>query len=315
MTDFSLAIHGGAGSVPADRLEGSSRLAYEAALTAALKIGEVILRDGGAAIDAVTQAVVELENREVFNSGRGAALCADGSAELDASVINGADRTAGAVAGLTTTRNPVLAARALMGTEHWFLHGPAGDRFARNAGLRTVEPSYFITADRQHQLASYHGKTASGLDHDPGLSTEAPGGTVGAVACDANGNLAAATSTGGMVNQPPGRVGDTPLIGAGSWAENGICAVSATGTGEAFIRAGFARRIADLIEIGGYELQTAVERALTEMAALKGAGGCIAVDGAGRLAQPFNTGQMFRGWVTSSEPPRIAILPAESIEV
>ncbi len=314
---ISLAIHAGAGAVPADRLKGSSRRAYEEALSASLKIGQAILLDGGTSVEAVTQAVVELENREDFNAGRGAALCADGTAELDACVVNGTNRTAGAVAGLVETRNPILAAQALMGTPHWFLHGPAGDQFARATSLESADQTYFVTQDRQRQLASYSGSTASGMDHGPGLTAEAeaPGGTVGAVARDANGGLAAATSTGGMVNQPPGRIGDTPLLGAGSWADDNFCAISATGTGEAFMRAGFAHRVADLIELADYDCESAAQRALDEVAALDGMGGCIVVDHRGQLALPFNSKQMFRGWVTSSEPPYIAILPGEKIPI
>jgi beta-aspartyl-peptidase (threonine type) len=320
----ALAIHGGAGRVPEARLKQPYRGAYEEALTEALNAGWKILDAGAPAIEAVAEAVSVLEDRDVFNAGRGAALCSDGSVELSASLMDGGDLSCGAVAGLAHTKNPVLAARKLLGRRHWFLGGPPADRFAEANGLEQKTQDHFVTDDRQQQLAAFAGRDESGLDHSWTLSEDQPqdrtqkrtherpldqpGGTVGAVARDRNGALAAATSTGGMANQPPGRIGDTPVIGAGTWAQNNVCAISTTGSGEYFLRTGFARRVADLISIGGADPDNAATQALGELAALGGEGGCIVVDGRGTIYLPFNTDQMFRGWVSDSLPASVAIL-------
>ncbi|MCZ6605402.1 MAG: isoaspartyl peptidase/L-asparaginase [Alphaproteobacteria bacterium] len=324
MTSFALAIHGGAGRTPRARLVEPMRAVYDSALAASLLAGRDVLAAGGTAVDAVCACVVALEDAEPFNAGHGAALCADATVALDASLMDGRDRSAGAVAGLARTTNPVLAARALAGSAHWFLRGADGDRFAEAAGLAVTAPEYFVTADRQKQLAAYQAGAITGLDRMTddasgpdweAADLEAPSGTVGAVARDRDGHLAAATSTGGVVNQPPGRVGDTPVIGAGTWADDGVCAISATGTGEAFMRIAFARRIADRMELAGETPQIAAADALAEVAALGGEGGCIVVDKSGRMALPFNTPEMFRGWVAHDRGPRIAIGLAEAIAI
>jgi isoaspartyl peptidase/L-asparaginase-like protein (Ntn-hydrolase superfamily) len=287
------------------------RRAYEEGLARALIEGQRVLRRGGRAVRAVTAAVRALEDDPLFNAGRGAVLCADGSIELSAAVMDGHRLRAGAMAGLKRTKNPVLAAHALLKHRHGLLFGEAGDTLARQAGLDMVPEEYFVTTARVRQWRKYHGTDRISLDHGDSESTH---GTVGAVARDSRGNLAAATSTGGLVNQLPGRIGDSPVIGAGTWADRG-CAVSATGTGDAFARIAFARRIADLIEFLGLTAEEIDGRALEELESIRGTGGCILVDAAGRLAFPFNSAHMLRGWVVDRSDPVVAILPGERVVV
>jgi len=305
-----LAVHGGAGRLPANKVSYPGRRPYELALARALRCGQSVLLKGGSAVRAVTEAVAVLEDEPLLNAGRGAVLCADGSIELCAAVMGGRRQQFGAVAGLTRTRNPVRAARELLEHRHGLLFGAAGDAFAEGAGLEMVSPEFFLTPLRQGQWKRLHGTSRVELDHS---GDEATHGTVGAVARDRRGHLAAATSTGGLVNQLPGRIGDTPIAGAGTWAD-GSCAVSATGKGEAFARVAFARRVADLIGLVGAEPAEAARRALEEVARFRGQGGCIVVDSAGRLALPFSSAQMLRGWVVGPSRPKVAILADEEIE-
>jgi beta-aspartyl-peptidase (threonine type) len=266
---------------------------------------------GGSAVRAVTAAVVILEDDEWFNAGRGAALCADGSVELSASVMNGSTLAVGAMVGLKRTKNPVLAAQSLMRHSHCLLFGARGDAFAEERGLEMVEPEYFRTKERLAQWRRFTDRSHARLDR---AEAEDSHGTVGAVALDRRGRLAAATSTGGLVNQLPGRVGDSPVAGAGTWA-NHVCAVSATGTGDAFFRVGFARRVADLIELGDLAPLEAVDRTLGEVRSVRGEGGCILIDASCRVTCSFNSPHMVHGWLVEGQPARVGILPGEAIVV
>ncbi|MBW2500852.1 MAG: isoaspartyl peptidase/L-asparaginase, partial [Deltaproteobacteria bacterium] len=240
---YSIAVHGGAGRLGRRTTHGPDRARYDDAIRRSLDAGRAILRRGGSALRAVTAAVVVLEDDELFNAGRGAALCADGTVELSASIMNGTNLAVGAMVGLKRARNPVMAASKLLGHAHCLLFGESGDRYAEEAGMEMCAPEYFQTEKRMRQWRRFTDRTRLHLDHAEDTPEEAHG-TVGAVARDCRGRFAAATSTGGMINQLPGRVGDSPVAGAGTWA-NHLCAVSATGTGDTFFRLAFARRVAD----------------------------------------------------------------------
>jgi beta-aspartyl-peptidase (threonine type) len=286
---YSLVIHGGTGAIPAD-LPDAQRKPYEAALAAALDASFEVLARGGSSLDAVTVAVRLLEDEPLFNAGRGAALSREGQAELDASIMEGRERRAGSVAGVRHVKNPIDLARWVMErTPHVMLIGPGADELALSAGLPLVANEYFRTEARRQQLAAeQQGRWVSDL-------VPAAHGTVGAVALDAHGDLAAATSTGGMANKPPGRVGDTPIIGAGTYAKNGVCAVSCTGHGEYFIRCAAAHHIVAAVEYRGLSLQQAAQELLEQdIARLGGFGGVIGVDAAGRMVMEFTTSGMFR---------------------
>jgi isoaspartyl peptidase/L-asparaginase-like protein (Ntn-hydrolase superfamily) len=261
----------------------------------ALDAGLDVLQRGGSALDAVVLAVSVLEDSWVFNAGRGAVLRRDGTARLDASVMQGADRRAGAVCLVTRARNPVRLARAVLERgQEVLLAGEDADRFALEAGLDTCPPEYFITDYRREQLVRLGQRGGVALDHDdpPRGAEEPEGQTVGAVALDGNGHLAAATSTGGMTNALPGRVGDSPLVGAGTWASDDTVAVSATGSGEHFIRAAFAHEVHARMLWAKADLDAATRGALQVVAALGGQGGCVAVDRTGRVLAPFTTSAM-----------------------
>lgn len=271
---------------------------YRDGLEAALAAGADVLTRGGSSMDAVTAAVVTLEDVPLFNAGRGAVLNGDGEHELDAAVMNGSDHRAGAVAALRTAKNPVLVARAVMESgQHVLLAAAGADAFARKHKLELVPPSYYSTPERvaslerarQRERGVLKGKASAADRH----------GTVGAVALDRNGNLAAATSTGGLTNKMPGRVGDTPLIGAGTYADNASCAVSATGDGEFFIRTVLAYDVSARMRYAGNSLAVAARAALSRVAAAGGTGGLIAIDHSGRVALPFNTEGMYRGYLRS----------------
>ncbi len=295
-----IAVHGGVGN-PSEQLLLPERLARcEAGITAALAAGAMVLDEGGSAVDAVIAAIVVLEDDEEFNAGRGAVLTSAGTVETDACVMDGRDRQVGAVGSLTGVRNPVLAAQAVLDhSPHVLLVGPAACTFARLHGCSAAPPEYFVT-DRR--LADWERRSAAGSGSGWGDS----GGTVGAVALDTLGHLAAATSTGGIFAKAPGRVGDTPIPGAGTWADDATCALSATGTGEAMMRAVFAYRVHGLVT-GGAGLDEACRLALDEVVALGGRGGCVAVDREGRVAMPFTTTVMYRGSLEWGSPPRVAV--------
>lgn len=267
---------------------------YRQVLTEALRAGYAILEQGGSSMDAVVAAVVVLEDSPLFNAGRGAVLNAAGEHELDAAVMDGATARAGAVAAVRHIRNPVLAARAVMErTPHVLLAGEAADRFARCVGVPAARADYFSTPERIRALAAARARERSRLRTR--VSAAELHGTVGAVALDRHGNLAAATSTGGYTNKMAGRVGDSPLVGAGLYAENATCAVSATGHGEAFIRAVVAYDVAARMRYRGESLGRAARRALDRIVALGSEGGLIAVDCTGRIAMPFVSEGMYRG--------------------
>ncbi len=293
---FNLAIHGGAGTINPATMTPEREAAYRAGLANALRAGHAVLADGGSALDAVTEAVMALEDDKLFNAGRGAVFTSAGKQEMDAAVMRGQDRGAGAVAGILGPRNPVLAARAVMEqSESVLLMGEGALDFLRGKGLAWEGADYFYTEARwqnlQDELAR---RAASGADTRDDAQKH---GTVGAVARDRAGNIAAATSTGGMTGKPPGRVGDSPAIGAGTWADNATCAISATGAGEYFIRWMAAHEIASRIRYLGLPLAVAADQVVTELGAVGGSGGLIAIDAAGNVALPFNCSGMYRGVV------------------
>jgi L-asparaginase / beta-aspartyl-peptidase len=302
---FALAVHGGAGLIRAESLSPTREASCRAALERALRAGEQILAGGGHALDAAVAAVVVLEDDPVFNAGRGAVLASDGSVELDAAVMDGRDRSAGAIAAVKTPQNPILLARAVMEhTPHVFLAGGGADVLAAELGLSLASRAWFVTPEREAQLARASGVS---LDHD-GPTQRDVYGTVGAVAADRQGHVAAATSTGGMTNKRPGRVGDTPVLGAGTYAWDRTAAVSGTGHGEPFVRLGVAHRVSALMELAGLELEAAAERVIhRDLPELGGRGGLIAVDARGRVAMPFNTAGMFRAAVQEGQAPIVAI--------
>ncbi|MFC0406954.1 isoaspartyl peptidase/L-asparaginase family protein [Roseomonas elaeocarpi] len=302
-----ILIHGGAGTIRRDEMTSEREAAYRAGLENAVLAGQRVLRAGGSALEAVTAAVLRLEDEPLFNAGRGATLTASGQAELDASVMEGTTRRAGAVAGLRRVRNPILAARAVMErTKHLMLIGPAADALADEAGLTMVEPDYFVTPHRQAQLAAAIEAGRVALDHD--LPAASRMGTVGAVAIDRDGHLAAATSTGGMTNKRDGRVGDSPIIGAGTWAEDATCAVSCTGQGEAFMRCAAAHEVASLIRYRGLTAQEAAEEViLRQVPANGGSGGMIVIDAQGRPGIAIGTEGMYRALARGEAAPEIAI--------
>ncbi len=301
---FALAIHGGAGTLPRAEMSGDMEQLYREGLAEALKAGFCVLESGGTALDAVTHAVVALEDDALFNAGHGAVFTLDGQIELDASIMDGATLKAGAVCGVTHIKNPVELARAVMEhSEYVMLSGGGAEEFALTRGFQFVPRSYFYTAARWRQLERIRGGDAR-------LSPLAIShvGTVGAVALDHRGRLAAATSTGGMTGKRYQRIGDSPIIGAGTYADDRACAVSATGHGEVFIRAAVAHDICARLRFGGRSLAQAVrEVVLEELPALGGEGGVIAIDGEGGIAMEFNSEGMFRASRRAGEEPRVDI--------
>lgn len=295
MQEWTLVIHGGAGVIERDKMTPEREASQRSALAASLSAGKAVLASGGSALDAVEAAVRVLEDDPGFNAGRGAVFNADGVNELDAAIMDGRDRRAGAVTGLTATKNPVAAARAVMEkTQHVMLQGGGANTFSREVGLAQEAPAYFRTEERWQELQQLlHPETGALFD------AEVKFGTVGAVARDSHGNLAAATSTGGLTGKKWGRVGDSPIIGAGTYADNRGCAVSATGSGEYYIRAGVAHEICARVRLGNQTLQAAADAVQAEVLALGGSGGVIAVAPDGTPAWSFNTPGMYRGRATS----------------
>ena len=289
---IALAIHGGAGTIDRSVLGEAQEAAIRADLEAALDAGYTLLNEGGAALDAVTAVVTLLEDSPHFNAGKGAVFNADGKNELDAAIMDGVGQRAGAVAALTQIKNPILLARAVMERSvHVMMIGAGAQAFAREVGIAFVEPSYFRTEGRWQQ---YLKAKAAALSPRAALPVSNYFGTVGAVALDRQGHLAAATSTGGMTLKKYGRVGDAPIIGAGTWADD-QCAVSATGWGEFFIRLNVAHDICARVRYGGVTLSKAADTVVLErVPALGGDGGVIALDSKGRVHMPFNTSGMYR---------------------
>jgi beta-aspartyl-peptidase (threonine type) len=301
---FGLAIHGGAGTLPRAEMGGAMERKYRSGLAAALDAGYAVLQRGGTSLDAVTRAVTVLEDNPLFNAGLGAVFTLDGRNELDAAIMDGGSLKAGAVCGVTHIRNPIELARTVMEhSEYVMLSGAGAEEFALTRGIALVPHSYFYTPERWRQLE----RIRSG---DAGLSglTISHVGTVGAVALDGAGRLAAATSTGGMTGKRYNRIGDSPIIGAGTYADDRSCAVSATGHGEVFIRAAVAHDICSRMRFGGRTLGTAVrEVVLEELPALRGEGGVIAIDRHGEISMEFNSEGMFRASRRSGEEAQIAI--------
>jgi len=285
---WKLMIHGGCGAMRPDTVPPGQEEAARAGLEAALDAGEAILSAGGSALDAVEAAARVLEENVAFNAGRGCVLTADGFAELDAAIMDGTGRRCGAVAGLRTTRAPVTAARAVMEhSPHVLLTYDGADQFAREQGLEQVANEWFVTPDRRAQLDMV--MVAGG-----GFDSDIKYGTIGAVAVDEAGHVAAATSTGGLTAKRWGRIGDSPLIGAGTYADDRAAAVSATGLGETFIRAAAAQELCARMRIGGEGLQQALDGVLADVLALGGNGGLIAVAPSGEAAWGFTTPGMYR---------------------
>jgi beta-aspartyl-peptidase (threonine type) len=304
-TRWKLVIHGGAGAMRPNHGDTDHEQRARQGLRDALEAGAAILGGGGSAVDAVEAAVRILEDDSCFNAGRGSTLNAEGLVELDAAIMDGATRRAGAVAGVRTTRAPISVARALMERgPHVFLSYGGADRFAREVGLEQVENAWFVTTERRRQLDELLAK--GGFDADVKY------GTVGAVAVDGNGHVAAATSTGGLTAKQWGRIGDSPLIGAGTYADDRAAAVSATGSGEYFIRAVAGHQLAERIRLAGEGLQQALDSVLQDIEELGGKGGMIAVSPLGEIAWGFTTGAMYRG-VMDAAGGRVAIYADEDM--
>jgi beta-aspartyl-peptidase (threonine type) len=322
---WSFAIHGGAGTLDPAQMTPEKRAAYEADLQRALDAGTKILKDGGEALDAVKAAIIILEDSPLFNAGKGAVFTWDGTNELDAAIMDGRDRSAGAVAGVKTVKNPILLADTVRTqSEHVFLIGKGAEEFAVSKGFAVTPPEYFATPARREALERMKAQKLSALDVDHKF------GTVGAVALDQKGNLAAGTSTGGMTGKRWGRVGDAPLIGAGTYADNRACAVSATGWGEYFIRVGVAHeicaRLRGLAEFKAIaedmsveppveqrtdEAQVIADAVMADVKQLGGDGGVILVTPAGEAIFSFNTTGMYRGRATSAGVNEVAIFGGE----
>jgi len=301
--EWTLLIHGGAGVMRGAEMTAEMDAAYRAGLNEALAAGSKVLAGGGDAIDAVEAAVRVLEDNPNFNAGKGAVLTREGVAELDASIMDGRNRKAGAVAQVRTVKNPIGMARYVMDkTDRVMFAGKAVDEMAAKAGKEIVPPEYFITPRRLEALKRAMAGTFEPMDRY---------GTVGAVAMDAKGNLAAATSTGGMNAKPPGRVGDAPIIGAGTYADNASCAVSSTGDGEYFIRASVARMICARVQMQGLSAEQAAKATLDEVKALGGTGGVIVMSHDGSVALSMNTEGMFRGRADSTGRKEVGIYTDE----
>ena len=303
---WSIAIHGGAGVITRERLDEAQRGEIEAALGQALDAGTKVLAEGGSALDAVEAVVTLLEDDPHFNAGRGAVFTYEGTNELDASIMDGRDRSAGAVTGVTTVRNPIKLARTVMedGT-HVFLSGDGAEQFAREKGFEAVDPEWFATPARRRQLEELKARQVSWFDVDLKY------GNVGAVARACEGHLAAATSTGGLTGKRWGRIGDSPVIGAGTYADDRACAVSATGAGEYFIRAGVAQAICDRVRLLGESVQQAADAVIAEVGELGGDGGVIVAGSDGSTVFSFNTPGMYRGRADSEGLREVAIFEGE----
>ena len=299
---WSIAIHGGAGTLERKDMTPAKDAAYRAALQNALDAGSAVLKTGGSALDAVTAAIVRMEEDPRFNAGKGAVYTWEGGHELDASIMDGSTRAAGAVAGVTTVRNPILLARKVMeDSPHVMLAGRGAEQFAKEKRLELVPNSWFDTAERLEALKLLK------KDKLSALAVDIKFGTVGAVVMDTKGNLAAGTSTGGMTGKRWNRVGDAPIIGAGTYAENGACAVSGTGWGEYFIRVGVARTICARMAMKGETAQAAADATIADVGKLGGDGGVIVVGANGDAVFSFDTAGMYRGRATSAGVREVAI--------
>jgi beta-aspartyl-peptidase (threonine type) len=300
MGNYTIAIHGGAGTILRSEMTPELEKAYTDGLQQALDAGYVLLDKGGNAVDAVTVAVTTLENNILFNAGRGAVFTKQGLHEMDAAIMDGIDLRAGAVAGVRNIKNPIeLALRVMRNSDHVFLSGEGANEFASKQALQIEPDDYFFSQFRYDQWLAVRDSDTYLLDHDSKLETSVKDkkfGTVGAVACDIHGNIAAATSTGGMTNKQYGRIGDSPLIGAGTYANNRTCAISCTGHGELFIRSVAAYDVSCLMEYKGLNLDEAMRVVvLQKLVAIQGEGGMIGVDAQGNASLVFNSEGMYRG--------------------
>jgi len=314
---YVLVIHGGAGTILKSSMTPEKEAAYKRGLQIALNAGNEVLKNGGSAVDAVQATLMVLENDSLFNAGKGAVFTNEGRNEMDASIMDGKTLKAGAVAGVTTIKNPITAARAVMDkSEHVLMAGKGAELFASQNGCTIVDPSYFYTntrwknlqeAKQEDSLKALQKDSSKALLKQPG-NHDYKYGTVGAVALDMNGNLAAATSTGGMTNKRFGRIGDSPIIGAGTYANNNTCAVSCTGWGEYFIRLVMAKSVSDRMELAHETVKDAAdEMIIKKLPALGGDGGLIALDKDGNFTMSFNTEGMYRGYVKSNGETAIEI--------
>ncbi|MGH8617440.1 MAG: isoaspartyl peptidase/L-asparaginase family protein [Burkholderiales bacterium] len=308
---YALALHGGAGVIERATMTRDVEKAYRAGLSAALAAGHQVLAAGGSSLDAVVATVSALEDDPQFNAGRGAVFTADGTIELDAAVMDGATLAAGAVTGVTTAKNPVQLARLVMQrTPHVMLAGAGAEALAREHGLAVVKPAYFHTERRWNALQRV--KQAAQISRPVAVTEADKHGTVGAVALDAAGNLAAATSTGGRNNKRAGRVGDSPVIGAGTFACNATAAISCTGDGEYFLRAVAAHTVSALMEMKGWSIARAADHVIRKrLLPLGGTGGLIAIDRRGNIAMPFSTPGMYRGHLRADGEPVVMIYQDE----
>ncbi len=301
LSEYAIVIHGGAGSISPEHSTPAKLAEYKSALNNALDIGEGILKSGGSALDAVEKTINYLEDSPLFNAGRGAVFTYDGKNEMDASIMVGSNHMAGAVGGVTTIKNPISAARAVMEkSKHVLLTGHGAEIFAQEVGLEIEDPSYFRTESRWKSLQRILQKEREGHASQP--TGDEKHGTVGCVALDKMGHIVAGTSTGGMSAKRYGRLGDSPIIGAGTYADDRTCGVSSTGHGEYFIRFTVARDIAAQMEYGGKSLQEAADDIINHrLVDVGGSGGIIAIDHRGHITMPFNTKSMFRGYAKPGE--------------
>ncbi|GEP44836.1 isoaspartyl peptidase/L-asparaginase family protein [Brevifollis gellanilyticus] len=291
---IAFAIHGGAGVAPKD-LTPEQEAECRKVLAQAVQEGHATLKSGGSGLEAVQKAIIILEDSPLFNAGRGSVLTAAGTVEMDASIMDGRTLQAGAVAGITTVRNPILLANVVMTkTPHVLMIGAGAEALAREHALKTEAPEWFITPKQMEKLRRAQKKSAVTLSPEDIWMRV---GTVGAVALDKEGHLAAGTSTGGLTNKKAGRVGDSPIIGAGTYAEDGVCAVSGTGHGEFFIRNVVGHDVAARMKYGKATLVEAADAVIARLSEQKGVGGIIAIDAQGRVHAPFNTPGMFRAWI------------------
>ena len=306
--ETAIVIHGGAGSITPDGMNNAQEEAYRTALRAALGEGNEVLQKGGSALDAVQAVITTMESDTLFNAGRGAVLTSEGTVELDAAIMDGRTRKAGALTGVKTVKHPIRLARTIMEESYHVMFAQDGaEAFARQQGLELVENDYFITEARR--------SGEKGAADPPGSgSGDEKFGTVGAVALDADGNLAAGTSTGGISDKEFGRVGDSPIIGAGTYAHNESCAVSATGQGEYFIRGVAAHSIASRVRFGDLPLDEAARATIDEIEEMGGVGGVITLDRDGNIATPFSTQGMFRAYVNTDGETAVRIFGQEGRE-
>ena len=308
---YAIAIHGGAGLSTPEDLGAEREKIARIDLRNALLAAQEVLQRGGTAEEAVIAAVIIMEDSPMFNAGKGSVFASDGVQRMDASIMTGHDEDAGALCGVSIVKNPIRLASAIMhNTPHVMLYGDDAHEHAKEADLEIVDPSWFHTPYRWEQLQKAKKANKIMLDHEH-VDKGMPKGTVGAVALDLHGNIAAATSTGGLVNKRPGRVGDSALIGAGTYAKNSTCAVSATGHGELFIRSNIAGRMSALMELKGQSLQDAAHQIVWEELE-EDVGGLIAIDKHANITMPFNTGGMFRGSLRQNEKPEVWVWKDEN---